>query len=91
LAEILRARDPKNYPDDNHKPEMVIAINDLQVCVLPSSIVGLGANGLDGLWVLQVMCGFRPIPEIASFIQTNEHLKKAVGAAGIFNSISLFY
>ncbi|KAI5793063.1 mannose-6-phosphate isomerase [Geopyxis carbonaria] len=26
LAERLRAEDPKNYPDDNHKPEMTIAI-----------------------------------------------------------------
>jgi mannose-6-phosphate isomerase len=26
LAEKLHARDPKNYPDDNHKPEMTIAV-----------------------------------------------------------------
>jgi mannose-6-phosphate isomerase len=26
LAEELHKRDPKNYPDDNHKPEMTIAI-----------------------------------------------------------------
>src|ERR1700710_3069186 len=26
LAEQLHARDPKNYPDDNQKPEMTIAI-----------------------------------------------------------------
>ncbi len=26
LAEELHARDPKNYPDDNHKPEMAIAL-----------------------------------------------------------------
>ncbi|RMD44629.1 hypothetical protein DV735_g564, partial [Chaetothyriales sp. CBS 134920] len=26
MAEILHAKDPKNYPDDNHKPEMTIAI-----------------------------------------------------------------
>lgn len=26
LAEQLHARDSKNYPDDNHKPEMAIAI-----------------------------------------------------------------
>ncbi|TGZ82939.1 mannose-6-phosphate isomerase [Ascodesmis nigricans] len=28
LAERLHAQDPKNYPDDNHKPEMTIAITD---------------------------------------------------------------
>lgn len=28
LAKILHAKDPKNYPDGNHKPEMAIAITD---------------------------------------------------------------
>ena len=26
LAETLRAEHPENYPDDNHKPEMAIAL-----------------------------------------------------------------
>lgn len=30
LAEKLHARDPKNYPDDNHKPEMAIAITSFE-------------------------------------------------------------
>ncbi|KAI0853059.1 mannose-6-phosphate isomerase [Daldinia vernicosa] len=30
LAEKLHERDPKNYPDDNHKPEMAIAITDFE-------------------------------------------------------------
>ncbi|CAN8105621.1 unnamed protein product [Discula destructiva] len=30
LAEQLHARDPKNYPDDNHKPEMAIALSDFE-------------------------------------------------------------
>jgi mannose-6-phosphate isomerase len=30
LAEELHARDPKNYPDDNHKPEMAIAITPFE-------------------------------------------------------------
>lgn len=30
LAAQLHARDPKNYPDDNHKPEMAIAITPFQ-------------------------------------------------------------
>ncbi|KAJ3566350.1 hypothetical protein NPX13_g7163 [Xylaria arbuscula] len=30
LAEQLHACDPKNYPDDNHKPEMAIAITDFE-------------------------------------------------------------
>ncbi|KAL2869297.1 mannose-6-phosphate isomerase pmi1 [Aspergillus lucknowensis] len=30
LAENLHARDPRNYPDDNHKPEMTIAITPFE-------------------------------------------------------------
>lgn len=30
LAEKLHERDPKNYPDDNHKPEMAIAITPFE-------------------------------------------------------------
>lgn len=30
LAEQLHARDPKNYPDDNHKPEMAIAVTPFE-------------------------------------------------------------
>src|SRR5215813_13335178 len=30
LAEQLHARDPKNYPDDNHKPEMTLAITPFE-------------------------------------------------------------
>ncbi|XP_004364906.1 mannose-6-phosphate isomerase [Capsaspora owczarzaki ATCC 30864] len=28
LARVLHARDPQNYPDDNHKPELAIALTD---------------------------------------------------------------
>ena len=30
LARELHKRDPKNYPDSNHKPEMLIALNDFE-------------------------------------------------------------
>ena len=30
LARQLHALDPKNYPDDNHKPEMAIAVTDFE-------------------------------------------------------------
>eukprot|EP00475_Leptophrys_vorax_P000179 TRINITY_DN10104_c0_g1_i1.p1 TRINITY_DN10104_c0_g1~~TRINITY_DN10104_c0_g1_i1.p1 ORF type:complete len:476 (-),score=11.24 TRINITY_DN10104_c0_g1_i1:1194-2621(-) len=30
LAERLHARDPKNYRDDNHKPEMALAVTDFE-------------------------------------------------------------
>ncbi|KEZ45217.1 Mannose-6-phosphate isomerase [Scedosporium apiospermum] len=57
LAEELHARDPKNYPDDNHKPEMAIAVTPFE-----------------GL------CGFRPLAEIAHFLETVSPLKALVGA-----------
>ena len=56
LAEKLHARDSKNYPDDNHKPEMTIAITPF-----------------DGL------CGFRPLNEIAHFLQNVPSLRELVG------------
>ncbi|KAK0618851.1 mannose-6-phosphate isomerase [Immersiella caudata] len=58
LAEQLHARDPKNYPDDNHKPEMAIAITPFE-----------------GL------CGFRPLAEIAHFLDTVPALRQLVGDA----------
>ncbi len=33
LAKILHSKDPQNYPDDNHKPEVAIAINYLKSIV----------------------------------------------------------
>lgn len=56
LAEKLHARDAKNYPDDNHKPEMAIAITPFE-----------------GL------CGFRPLAEIAHFLETVAPLRRLVG------------
>lgn len=57
LAEQLHARDPKNYPDDNHKPEMAIAITPFE-----------------GL------CGFRPLAEIAFFLENVPAFRSLVGA-----------
>lgn len=31
LAKELHARDPKNYPDENHKPEMAIALTEMEL------------------------------------------------------------
>ncbi|KAK3711182.1 Mannose-6-phosphate isomerase [Vermiconidia calcicola] len=56
LAEQLHQKDSEHYPDDNHKPEMTIAITPF-----------------DGL------CGFRPLAEIAHFLQTVPSLRQLVG------------
>ncbi|KAK1146500.1 Mannose-6-phosphate isomerase [Aspergillus melleus] len=65
LAEKLHARDSQNYPDDNHKPEMTIAITPFE-----------------GL------CGFRPLAEIAHFLNAVAPLRQLVGedAASQFES-----
>ncbi|KAM6352173.1 mannose-6-phosphate isomerase isoform 3-T3 [Alca torda] len=47
LAAKLHAQFPEHYPDDNHKPEMAIALTPFE-----------------GL------CGFRPVEEIVSFLQS---------------------
>jgi len=62
LAEQLHAKDPKHYPDDNHKPEMTIAITPF-----------------DGL------CGFRPLNEIAHFLQHVPTLRSLVGEENASN------
>ncbi|KKA26885.1 hypothetical protein TD95_003267 [Thielaviopsis punctulata] len=56
LAEVLHARDPAHYPDDNHKPEMAIAVTPFE-----------------GL------CGFRPLAEIAHFLDTVAPFRALVG------------
>lgn len=56
LAEQLHARDPKNYPDDNHKPEMTIAVTPFEG-----------------------FCGFRPLAEIAHFLESVPALRALVG------------
>ncbi|CAZ81723.1 unnamed protein product [Tuber melanosporum] len=56
LAERLHSEDPKNYPDDNHKPEMAIAVTPF-----------------DGF------CGFRPLSEIVSFLESTPPLRALVG------------
>lgn len=56
LAEQLHKRDSKNYPDDNHKPEMTIAVTPFE-----------------GL------CGFRPLKQIAEFLNAVPALRDLVG------------
>jgi mannose-6-phosphate isomerase len=56
LAEQLHKKDSKNYPDDNHKPEMTIAITPFEG-----------------------FCGFRPLKEIAHFLDEVPALRKLVG------------
>lgn len=47
LAEVLHATLPDLYKDNNHKPEMAIALTPFTA-----------------------LCGFRPIKEVAHFLQS---------------------
>ena len=54
-AEKLHAKDPKNYPDDNHKPEIAIAVDSL-----------LAVAGFKP--VEEIITNLRETPELESFI-----------------------
>lgn len=75
LAKVLRQNDPKNYPDDNHKPEMAVALTPFDVSLLKASQISS-----DLFPTLQGLCGFRPALEIAGFLDTVPEFKATVGA-----------
>src|ERR1700761_9223945 len=59
LAEQLHAKDSKNYPDDNHKPEMTIAITPFE--------------GLCGFRPLEEICHFlRTVPSLRELVGDDE-------------------
>ncbi len=59
LAEQLHRHDPKNYPDDNHKPEMTIAITEF--------------DGLCGFRPLnEIAQFFRTIPSLRKLVGEDE-------------------
>ncbi len=62
LAKVLHQKDPKNYPDENHKPEIAIAIDNLTALV-----------GLKNL--VEIRKAILQNPEIEELL-TNETLNK---------------
>jgi len=59
-AEVLHAKDPQNYPDDNHKPEIAIAIDSL------TAIAGFRpANQIKEIFI--------KCPELKEFIGGNNY------------------
>ncbi|KAI0649334.1 mannose-6-phosphate isomerase [Trametes meyenii] len=79
LAEQLQQKDPSNFVDANHKPEIAVAIGE------PLVLAGQADEGGD---VVQVgdrdtaftgFVGFRPLEEIKGFLQTVPELVQAVG------------
>ena len=68
LARILHSNDPKNYPDSNHKPEMLIALTKFQ------ALCGFRPSD-------EIKMNFEKIPELVKlcdgmFIGDEESLKK---------------
>lgn len=71
LAEQLHAKDPKNYPDDNHKPEMTIAITPFE--------------GLCSFRPLEEICRFLgAVPSLRELVgdEQSRGLEKAVEGQG---------
>lgn len=56
LAERLHRDAPALYKDDNHKPEIAIALTPFEA-----------------------MCGFRPLPQVAAFLEVVPELRSIVG------------
>lgn len=61
LAKILHEKDPENYPDSNHKPEMAICLQGMQ------ALVGFRRPG-------QIFSFFRQIPELANMCSSEGEL-----------------
>ncbi len=64
LAEQLHLNNPENYPDDNHKPEMVVCLKDLEVLA--------GFRTPDEMKVFHLE---RPLTSQAIFKTTNHRLQ----------------
>ena len=70
-AEALHARDPEHYPDDNHKPEVAIALDAL------TALVGLKPRD-------QMLDALARYPEIAGFIG---HKPAEAGVQQLFSTL----
>jgi mannose-6-phosphate isomerase len=68
-AEVLHARDPEHYPDDNHKPEVAVALDSLTALVGVKPLTDVAAT-------------LRRYPEIARFIDQEvcDRVTRASGA-----------
>ncbi|KAJ5793870.1 Mannose-6-phosphate isomerase [Penicillium paradoxum] len=76
LAEQLHARDPKNYPDDNHKPEMTIAITPFEgVCGFrPLAEI---THFLQAVEPLRTLVGEQAASEFEQLVKGNENSEDA--------------
>ncbi|KAJ5727942.1 Mannose-6-phosphate isomerase [Penicillium malachiteum] len=72
LAEQLHARDSKNYPDDNHKPEMTIAITPFEGLCGFRPLTEI-VHFLQAIKPLRDLIGGTPASEFEKTVQGNEN------------------
>ncbi|KAI0749491.1 mannose-6-phosphate isomerase [Daedaleopsis nitida] len=82
LAEQLQLKDPSNFVDSNHKPEIAVAIGE-PLCVAQAKY-GQGKTPEhpeigDADTAFMGFVGFRPLDEIKSFLESIPELADAVG------------
>ncbi|KAI9000508.1 mannose-6-phosphate isomerase [Trametes punicea] len=87
LAEQLQLKDPSNFVDANHKPEIAVAIGE------PLSVTSSGTEGGDVLIgdkeaAFTGFVGFRPLEEIKRFLQKVPEIAKAIGDAMLVASFT---
>jgi mannose-6-phosphate isomerase len=80
LAEQLHARDPANYPDDNHKPEMAIAITPFEgLCGFRP--LGEIAHFFDTVAPLRQLVGNATAAEFSETVKKNADLDSEAAVA----------
>lgn len=78
LARKLHANDPKNYPDANHKPEMLIAISEKFEAMCGFRVASEIANHFEKYTELKVLCGEKNCDEFIKNLDAEDlnELKK---------------
>ncbi|KAI0787856.1 mannose-6-phosphate isomerase [Fomes fomentarius] len=78
LAEQLQRKDPSNFVDSNHKPEIAVAIGE----PLSTTQVGDADTAFTGF------VGFRPFEEIKTFLDSVPELADAIGDKQLVSSFT---
>ena len=82
LAMQLQLKDPSNFVDSNHKPEIAVAIGDPIRNTWSRAMKGQGDGQVvvgDADTAFTGFVGFRPLEEIRGFLQTLPELGEAIG------------
>ncbi|MFH1194841.1 MAG: mannose-6-phosphate isomerase, class I [bacterium] len=82
-AEILHAKDPVNYPDDNHKPEIAIAIDSLTAIAgfKPIQQIKSSLSGLSEL------ADFIDVDLISAVINSSEEKEAGENVQALYSAI----